>query len=232
MYHMWSAGLAGLALLLAAVLYHRSAQPQSQMQIEWVGGANSRVRTGESVLPGLGGERSQELAWRAEYSELQKLEKQAEAGLKKDPKAGEMDGGQGQGRHLNTNSTRGQMFMVKDDDGDLIPEETLKAEAAALGFQTVREWQQAMAHQRVLEEQSDHDHLSRAQKARVGDARVGNSRKEDAWQLLRSWVSHVLSAARREHNEQLYLVPSQVARAERNAEPLERFPRAVSGIRK
>ena len=87
---------------------------------------------------------AQQLAgWKKEEQELGKLEMRAEVRLRKDEASGDGAGpvgGELQGR----NATGGEEMDVKDDDGELLPLETLRAEAAALGYPSVAEWRRAL----------------------------------------------------------------------------------------
>jgi len=86
----------------------------------------------------------QQLAgWKKEEQELGKLEMRAETRLRKDEASGDGAGpvgGELQGR----NATGGEEMDVKDDDGEFLPLETLRAEAAALGYPSVAEWRRAL----------------------------------------------------------------------------------------
>mmetsp|Transcript_34516 Transcript_34516/g.53892 ORF Transcript_34516/g.53892 Transcript_34516/m.53892 type:complete len:472 (-) Transcript_34516:737-2152(-) len=75
-------------------------------------------------------------AWGDEMGALQRLQAKAEKRLKKDTLADDRDMSVGAGGAKTASTPRTR----KDDDGEDIPEETVRAEAAAMGYNTVKSY--------------------------------------------------------------------------------------------
>lgn len=133
----------------------------------------------------------QQLAgWKKEEQELGRIEKRAEVRLRKDEASGDGAGAVG-GEMQGRNATGGEEMDVKDDDGELVPLETLRAEAAALGYPSVAEWRRALHGHRQPPTLS---HAAAAERPKVAEKQHHVGGVEGDFNAVVGWM-HTVAAA-------------------------------------
>lgn len=134
----------------------------------------------------------QQLAgWRKEKEALNRIEKRAEEKLHKDETTSREDDDPAldfdSAVYEARNATGGAMREVRDDDGEEVPEETLGAEAAALGFSSVSQWRQSLGAIK-------HAKVARAKPSRKVEHKTGGGVVGDVDAVVK-WVDGVAASA-------------------------------------